>query len=80
MNSAEGAGNAKYKAELLVKGNSQWREIAPNGWQNSWPVYSQTGITMNNKIFFFGKITFIKAITNWHCFHQFRWLECCQIF
>ena len=55
-----GAENAQYGAELLVKGNSQWREIAPNGWVPTWPVYSQTGITLNQKIFFFGKTTQIK--------------------
>ena len=43
-------------AQLLVKGDSKWRMIASNGWQESWPVYAHTGITMNSKIYFFGML------------------------
>ena len=56
LNSSNTAETAVYSAQLLVKGESQWRMIASNGWQESWPVYSQTGITMNSKIYFFGML------------------------
>ena len=56
LNSSYSPQTAVYSAESLVKGDSQWRTIAPNGWQPSWPVYAQTGITMNQQIFFFGMI------------------------
>ena len=45
---------ADYSAHTLVKGDSQWKSIAPNGWQDSWPVYDQIAITINSKIYFFG--------------------------
>ena len=44
-----------YSAEILVKGGSQWRLITgtlPGGW----PVYSQTGLTVNNKVYFLGRV------------------------
>ena len=55
LNSSNTAETAVYSAQSLVKGDSQWKLIAQNGWQESWPVYSQTGITLNSKIFFFGR-------------------------
>ena len=60
LNSSYTAETAVYSAESLVKGDSQWRTIAPKGWQASWPVYSQTGITLNQEIFFFGMILNLK--------------------
>ena len=45
---------AFYSAHTLVKGDSQWKFIAPKGWQESWPFYDQTGVTMDSKIYFFG--------------------------
>ena len=50
---------AAYRAYSLVKGDPEWKAIAAKGWQDSWPVYSQTGITMNTKIYFFGMFMFI---------------------
>ena len=42
-----------YSVEILVKGDSHWSLI--NGtFQGGWPYYSQTGITMNNKVYFLG--------------------------
>ena len=41
-------------AHSFVKGDSQWKEIATNGWQDNWPDYDQAGITMDSKIYFFG--------------------------
>jgi len=64
LNSSYTAGTAVYSAESLVKGESQWRTIPPNGWQASWPVYSQTGITMNQNIFFFGGWNVAKYFDN----------------
>ena len=41
-------------AHSLVKGDSKWKDIATNGWQDNWPDYDQAGITMDSKIYFFG--------------------------
>ena len=59
LNSSNTAETAVYSAQSLVKGDSEWKLIAANGWDDSWPVYSQTGITMNSKIYFFGIFMFI---------------------
>ena len=59
LNSSNTAETAVYSAQSLVKGDSQWKLIAANGWQDNWPVYTQTGITMNSKIYFFGMIILI---------------------
>ena len=54
-----GAGKGlAYRAYSLVKGDPEWKAIAANGWQDSWPVYSQTGKAMNSKIYFFGMFRF----------------------
>ena len=59
LNSSNTAETAVYSAQSLVKGDPEWKLIAANGWENSWPVYSQTGITMNSKIYFFGMFMLI---------------------
>ena len=49
-----------YSVEILVKGDSHWRLI--NGtFQGGWPYYSQTGITMNNKVYFLGILLYVNA-------------------
>ena len=58
LNSSYTAETAVYSAHSLVQGDPEWRIIAANGWQDNWPVYSQSGVTMNKKIYFFGKIPF----------------------
>lgn len=58
LNSSNTAETAVYSAQSLVKGDPEWKLIAANGWEESWPVYSQTGITMNSKIYFFGMFSF----------------------
>ena len=71
---------ASYRAYSLVKGDPEWKAIAAKGWQDGWPVYSQTGITMNSKIYFFGKFMLIHICKG--VFPSFinRWLECCPVF
>ena len=50
----EGYDKGYWWAEILVKGDSQWRLI--NGtFPVGWPVYAQTGVTMNNKVYFLGR-------------------------
>ena len=79
LNSSNTAETAVYSAQSLVKGDSQWKLIAPNGWEDSWPVYSQTGITMGSKIYFFGMFSF-KVYKRVPPYFIIRWLECCPIF
>ena len=50
----EGYDKGYWWAEILVKGDSQWRLI--NGtFPVGRPVYAQSGITMNNKVYFLGR-------------------------
>ena len=52
---------ADYSAQAisLVKGDSEWKPVAANGWDDSWPGYDQNGVTINSKIYFFGMFMLI---------------------
>ena len=80
LNSSNTAETAVYSAQSLVKGDSQWKLIAPNGWQESWPVYSQTAITMNSKIFFFGMFLHSSYLFIHSAIYLYRWLERVPVF
>ena len=61
-----------YRAEVLVKGDSQWRVL--NGtFPSDWPVYSQTGITMNNKVYFSGIVQFVHTLKKVFIFIEGGW-------
>ena len=79
LNSSYTAETAVYSAQSLVKGDSQWKLIPANGWEDNWPVYSQTGITMNSKIYFFGIFLCLSKGILISSF-VIRWLERCPVF